>query len=117
MSLTRRAIIPGSFHVNTDHFEPPPTWYLGNRNVLSKFASNYGFQADDTVVISSEDITGQLSLGDCTGVYGCRRRASFKWRAGCLETRWLSGGDQETCPTHFERFWCKAPWKSGVDCK
>lgn len=54
--------VPGSFHVNTDHFEPPPTWYLGNSEVLTKFAADYGFQADDTVVISSTDVTASYRL-------------------------------------------------------
>ncbi len=54
--------LPGSFHVNTDHFEPPPKWYLGDQKVLAKFASDYGFQADDTVVISSEDVMASYRL-------------------------------------------------------
>jgi thiosulfate/3-mercaptopyruvate sulfurtransferase len=47
--------VPSSFHVNTDHFEPPPQWKLGNPAVLTGFATRYGFQADDTVVISGKD--------------------------------------------------------------
>ena len=54
--------IPGSFHVNTDHFEPPPTWKLGSPDVLNRFAKDYGFQADDTVVISGEDVTASYRL-------------------------------------------------------
>lgn len=54
--------IPGSFHVNTDHFEPPPTWYLGSPKVLTKFANDYGFQADDTVILSGEDVTASYRL-------------------------------------------------------
>ncbi|MFK7820782.1 MAG: rhodanese-like domain-containing protein [Planctomycetaceae bacterium] len=44
--------VPGSFHVNTDHFEPPPKWYLGDATVLAGFAKRYGFQSDDTVIVS-----------------------------------------------------------------
>ena len=54
--------IPGSFHVNTDHFEPPPTWKLGSADVLKRFAKDYGFQADDTVVLSGEDVTASYRL-------------------------------------------------------
>jgi 3-mercaptopyruvate sulfurtransferase SseA len=54
--------IPGSFHVNTDHFEPPPTWALGSNIELTQFAKDYGFQADDTVVIASADVTASYRL-------------------------------------------------------
>ena len=54
--------IPGSFHVNTDHFEPPPKWYLGDSQVLSGFAADYGFQRDDTVIISSADVMASYRL-------------------------------------------------------
>lgn len=54
--------VPGSFHVNTDHFEPPPAWMLGNPEVLGRFANQYGFQANDTVVISGEDPTASYRL-------------------------------------------------------
>lgn len=54
--------VPGSFHVNTDHFEPPPSWMLGDPEVLARFAEMYGFRADDTVVISGEDPTASYRL-------------------------------------------------------
>ena len=54
--------VPRSFHVNTDHFEPPPQWKLGSPAVLSRFATRYGFQADDTVVISGQDPTASYRL-------------------------------------------------------
>ena len=54
--------VPGSFHVNTDHFEPPPSWYLGDKALLTKFATDYGFACDDTVVISSSDVTASYRL-------------------------------------------------------
>lgn len=55
--------VPSSFHVNTDHFEPPPKWYLGSPQVLEQFAADYGFQIDDTVIISGEDVTASYRLG------------------------------------------------------
>ncbi len=54
--------VPGSFHVNTDHFEPPPKWYLGDRQLLTQFAADYGFQEDDTVIISGADVTASYRL-------------------------------------------------------
>ena len=54
--------VPRSFHVDTDHFEPPPEWKLGNPDILSQFATRYGFTADDTVVISGEDPTASYRL-------------------------------------------------------
>ena len=54
--------VPRSFHVNTDHFEPPPKWKLGNPDVLNQFAEKYGFQADDTAIISGEDPTASYRL-------------------------------------------------------
>ncbi|MCC0647678.1 rhodanese-like domain-containing protein [Clostridioides sp. ZZV15-6598] len=42
-----------SVHINTDIIEPPPTWMLTNDDNLAKFALEYGFTKDDTVIISS----------------------------------------------------------------
>lgn len=72
--------VPSSFHVNTDHFEPPPTWYLGKPEVLSKFAADYGFHADDTVIISGED------------VMACFRLAVVLEYMGVADVRVLNGG-------------------------
>ena len=54
--------VPRSFHVNTDHFEPPPSWKLGSPDILHRFAEQYGFRVDDTVIISSEDPTAAYRL-------------------------------------------------------
>ena len=64
--------VPRSFHVNTDHFEPPPEWKLGDRDVLSRFATKYGFQADDTVIISGEDTTASYRLAVVLQYMGVR---------------------------------------------
>ncbi|MCC0681796.1 thiosulfate sulfurtransferase [Clostridioides sp. ES-S-0005-03] len=45
--------IPTSVHINTDIIEPPPTWMLTNNDNLAKFALDYGFTKDDTVIVSS----------------------------------------------------------------
>ena len=54
--------VPRSFHINTDHFEPPPDWMLGDPDVLGQFAKKYGFQVDDTVIVSGEDPTASYRL-------------------------------------------------------
>jgi len=54
--------VPQSYHVNTDHFEPPPSWYLGDRDVLRRFAEKYGFQKDDTAILSSANPTASFRL-------------------------------------------------------
>ena len=64
--------IPGSFHVNTDHFEPPPSWKLGNLDLLRHFAETYGFQADDTVILSGEDPTASYRLAVVLQYMGVR---------------------------------------------
>ena len=54
--------VPRSLHVNTDHFEPPPKWMLGDPDVLRKFAAKYGFQVDDTIIVSGQDPTASYRL-------------------------------------------------------
>lgn len=54
--------VPRSFHVNTDHFEPPPEWKLGDVDTLGQFAKKYGFHVDDTVIVSGEDPTASYRL-------------------------------------------------------
>ncbi len=72
--------VPRSFHVNTDHFEPPPAWMLGSPDVLEQFATKYGFQVDDTVIISGEDPTA------------CYRLAIVLRYIGIRDVRVLNGG-------------------------
>jgi len=72
--------VPRSFHVNTDHFEPPPQWKLGSPAVLNRFAARYGFQSDDTVVLSGKDPTA------------CYRLAIVLRYMGIADVRVLNGG-------------------------
>ena len=46
--------VPTSFHINTDTIEPPPAWMLASDKELSKFALDYGFTKDDSVIVTSE---------------------------------------------------------------
>ena len=43
--------VPTSVHINTDTVEPPPQWMLASDEDLAKFANDYGFTKDDTVIV------------------------------------------------------------------
>lgn len=52
--------IPGAFHINTDLIEPPTKtepimWMLADDETLAQFALDYGFQKDDTVIVTAEE--------------------------------------------------------------
>jgi molybdopterin synthase sulfurtransferase len=47
--------VPGSFHINTDHIEPPPAWMLASDKELEKVVLKYGFTKDDSVIVTSEN--------------------------------------------------------------
>ncbi|CAG36846.1 rhodanese-like domain-containing protein [Desulfotalea psychrophila] len=52
--------IPGAFHVNTDRIEPPTTsepvmWLLADSPTLKRFALEFGFQKDDTIIVASQE--------------------------------------------------------------
>lgn len=64
--------VPRSFHVNTDHFEPPPSWKLGGPEVLRGFARQYGFHVDDTIILSGADPTASYRLAIVLRYMGVR---------------------------------------------
>lgn len=50
--------IPGAFHINTDRVEPPTreepiTWMLADDKTLTQFVLDFGFQKNDTVVVTA----------------------------------------------------------------
>lgn len=47
--------VPTSVHINTDTIEPPPEWMLANDKDLEKFALDYGFTKDDSVIVTGPD--------------------------------------------------------------
>ncbi|GAA0223137.1 sulfurtransferase [Metaclostridioides mangenotii] len=47
--------VPTSVHINTDTIEPPPAWMLANDKDLEKFALDYGFTKDDSVIVTGPD--------------------------------------------------------------
>ncbi|MBS5026542.1 MAG: sulfurtransferase [Peptostreptococcaceae bacterium] len=48
--------VPTSVHINTDTVEPPPQWMLASDEELAKFANDYGFTKDDTVIVTGPDV-------------------------------------------------------------
>lgn len=48
--------VPTSVHINTDTIEPPPQWMLASNEELAKFANDYGFTKDDTVIVTGPDV-------------------------------------------------------------
>ena len=48
--------VPTSVHINTDTIEPPPQWMLASDEELAKFANDYGFTKDDTVIVTGPDV-------------------------------------------------------------
>lgn len=48
--------VPTSVHINTDTVEQPPQWMLASDEDLAKFANDYGFTKDDTVIVTGPDV-------------------------------------------------------------
>lgn len=48
--------VPSSVHINTDTIEPPPMWMLASDEELAKFANDYGFTKEDTVIVTGPDV-------------------------------------------------------------
>ncbi|EJO5348660.1 sulfurtransferase [Clostridium botulinum] len=55
----KKGHVPTSFHINTDIIEPPtknpPAWLLASDDKLTKFAKDYGFTKDDSVILTGEE--------------------------------------------------------------
>lgn len=54
--------VPTSVHINTDTVEPPPNWMLTNDNGLKKFANDYGFKKDDTIIVTGPDVMASYRI-------------------------------------------------------
>lgn len=48
--------VPTSVHINTDTVEPPPNWMLAGDEELAKFALDYGFTKEDTIIVTGPDV-------------------------------------------------------------
>mgnify|MGYP003369173830 CR=1 FL=1 len=47
--------VPTAVHINTDSIEPPPSWMLDSDENLKKFALDYGFTKNDSVIVTGKD--------------------------------------------------------------
>ena len=54
--------VPTSVHINTDTIEPPPQWMLASDKELAKFANDYGFTKDDTVIVTGPDVMASYRI-------------------------------------------------------
>ena len=54
--------VPTSVHINTDTVEPPPNWMLASDEELAKFALNYGFTKDDTIIVTGPDVMASYRI-------------------------------------------------------
>ncbi len=72
--------VPTTFHINTDLIEPPPAWMLASDEILSKFALDYGFTKEDSVILTGEN------------TMACYRVAIVLRYMGVKDVRVLNGG-------------------------
>ncbi|MEG2984959.1 MAG: rhodanese-like domain-containing protein [Peptostreptococcaceae bacterium] len=73
--------VPGSVHINTDTVEPPPNWMLASDKDLAKFAKDYGFTKDDTIIVTGKEPMAAY------------RVATILRYMGVNDVRVLNGGD------------------------
>ena len=73
--------VPTSVHINTDTIEPPPTWMLADDKTLTQFASDYGINKDDTIILTGSEQMAAYRL------------ASVLKYMGVKDVRVLNGGD------------------------
>ena len=73
--------VPTSVHINTDTIEPPPTWMLADDKTLTQFASDYGINKDDTIILTGAEQMAAYRL------------ASVLKYMGVKDVRVLNGGD------------------------
>ncbi|RDY25042.1 thiosulfate sulfurtransferase [Romboutsia maritimum] len=82
--------VPTSVHINTDTIEPPPAWMLDSDENLSKFALNYGFTKDDTIVVTGLDTMASY------------RVATVLRYIGINDVRVLNGGNNAWVAAGYE---------------
>ncbi|WP_281647739.1 rhodanese-like domain-containing protein [Parendozoicomonas sp. Alg238-R29] len=115
----RKGHIPTAFHVNTDIIEPPSNskplmWMLADDQVLTKFATDFGFTKDDTIIVSSDEGTAAYRLAmvlEYLGVKDVRilNGGTLAWT--------MAGYDLETQshkPTPVESFGAATPSRPEV---
>ncbi len=82
--------VPTSVHINTDTIEPPPMWMLASDKALAKFANDYGFTKDDTVIVTGPD------------VMALNRVAVVLRYIGINDVRVLNGGNEAWTSAGYE---------------
>ncbi|MGL5347592.1 MAG: rhodanese-like domain-containing protein [Peptostreptococcaceae bacterium] len=82
--------VPTSVHINTDTIEPPPLWYLASDEELKKFALDYGFTKDDTVIVTGPDVMASY------------RVAVVLRYIGVADVRVLNGGNDAWVSAGYE---------------
>lgn len=82
--------VPTSVHINTDAIEPPPQWMLASDEELAKFANDYGFTKDDTVIVTGPDVMASY------------RVAAVLRYIGINDVRVLNGGNDAWTSAGYE---------------
>ncbi len=82
--------VPTSVHINTDTIEPPPTWMLADDKTLTQFASDYGINKDDTIILTGAEQMAAYRL------------ASVLKYMGVKDVRVLNGGDGAWASAGYE---------------
>ncbi|MCP4171870.1 MAG: thiosulfate sulfurtransferase, partial [Fuerstiella sp.] len=101
--------VPGSFHVNTDDFEPPPSWKLGSARLLTQFALKYGFHSDDTVIVSAADPTAGFRLAVVLRYMGVRDVRVLNGGLGAWKAAGCTVETQSHAPPTVSSFGAKIP--------
>lgn len=95
--------VPTSVHINTDTIEPPPTWMLADDKTLTQFASDYGINKDDTIILTGAEQMAAYRL------------ASVLKYMGVKDVRVLNGGDGAWTSAGYELETKVNPKTPGVD--
>lgn len=82
--------VPTAVHINTDTVEPPPMWMLDSDENLKKFALDYGFTKDDTVIVTGPDTMASYRI------------AAVLRYIGINDVRVLNGGNDAWVSAGYE---------------
>lgn len=95
--------VPTSVHINTDTIEPPPSWMMASDKELTKFANDYGFTKNDTVIVTGPDVMASY------------RVAVVLRYIGINDVRVLNGGNDAWVSAGYELETKSNPKISGND--
>lgn len=111
--------VPTSIHINTDLIEPPTEtepimWMLASDDKLEKFALEYGFTKDDTIIVTSK---GQIAAYRVALVLKYIGVKDVRILNGGLDAWTSAGYELETTsnkPVAVESFGAKIPLRGEV---